>query len=53
MFKDYNLTHPTVEHIIKARYGSVKNLPLNELVVAPSDLAQSDLLVEAPRRAQN
>ena len=52
IFKEYNLTHPTVERIIKQRYGSIKNLPLNELLVAPSDLAQSDLLLEVPRKAQ-
>lgn len=51
-FKDYNLSHPTVERIIVQRYGSVSNLPLNELVVAPSDLAESNLLVEAPRKAK-
>lgn len=49
-FKDYNLSHPTVERIIEQRYGSVSNLPLDELVVAPSDLAESDLLVEVPRK---
>ena len=49
-FKDYNLSHPTVKRIIEQRYGSVSNLPLDELVVAPSDLAESDLLVEVPRK---
>ncbi|BDS05101.1 peptidoglycan peptidase [Oceaniferula spumae] len=49
-FKTYNLKHPTVQRIAKQRYGSVGNLPLNELAVAPSDLAESDLLVEVPKR---
>jgi len=49
-FKDYKLDHPTVKRIIKRRYGSVANLPLDELVVAPSDLAQSKLLMEVPKK---
>lgn len=51
-FKSYNLKHPTVQRIAKQRYGSVRNLPLNELAVAPSDLAESDLLVEVPKKAK-
>ncbi|MGB0991899.1 MAG: YiiX/YebB-like N1pC/P60 family cysteine hydrolase [Akkermansiaceae bacterium] len=49
-FSSYNLKHPTVQRIIKQRYGSMQNLPLNELAVAPSDLAQSALLEEVPRK---
>lgn len=49
-FKSYNLKHPTVQRIAKQRYGSVRNLPLNELCVAPSDLAQSPMLVEVPKK---
>ena len=52
-FKSYNLKHPTVQRLVKARYGTTKALPLNELAVAPSDLAESPLLVEAPKKAQN
>jgi hypothetical protein len=32
--------------VIKERYGSLENLPENEKVVAPSDLAGSKLLVD-------
>lgn len=49
-FKSYNLKHPTVQRIAKARYGSVDRLPLNELAVAPSDLAESSMLVEVPKK---
>ncbi|MBK1829730.1 YiiX family permuted papain-like enzyme [Verrucomicrobiaceae bacterium R5-34] len=49
-FKAYNLKHPTVQRIAKQRYGAVNNLPLNELAVAPSDLAQSPLLIEVPKK---
>lgn len=49
MFSTYNLQHPTVQQIVKQRYGSVKNLPMSELCVAPSDLAQSTLLEEVPK----
>jgi uncharacterized protein YycO len=40
--KDFDLTSPEVKAIMEKRYG--KNPPLNELVVAPSDLAESKLL---------
>ncbi len=42
--KDFNLSHPVVEAIVKERYGD--NIPLEEPVVAPSDLFDSDLLIE-------
>jgi hypothetical protein len=49
-FKSYNLKHPTVQRMVKARYGSTSKLPLDELAVAPSDLAESQLLVEVPKK---
>ena len=48
-FSTYNLKHPTVQRIIKQRYGSMSKLPMNELCAAPSDLAQSELLIEVPK----
>jgi len=48
-FSTYNLGHPTVQRIINQRYGSMRNLTMNELCVAPSDLAQSKLLIEVPK----
>ncbi len=49
-FNTYKLDHPTVQRMIKQRYDSMENLPMTELCVAPSDLAQSKLLVEVPKR---
>lgn len=49
-FKSYNLKHPTVQNLVKSRYGSAQALPNNELAVAPSDLAESSLLEEVPKR---
>ncbi|WPO77574.1 YiiX family permuted papain-like enzyme [Flavobacterium sp. KACC 22761] len=40
--KDFNLTDERVQKILKERYGN--NIPLEENVVAPSDLADSNLL---------
>lgn len=40
--KDFNLTDARVQKILKERYGN--EIPLEEKVVAPSDLADSDLL---------
>ena len=40
--KDFNLSDPRVQKILKERYGS--EIPLEEKVVAPVDLANSDLL---------
>jgi len=48
-FQDYFLKKPEVRRVIASRYGSAKNLPKNEPVVAPSDLAASALLKEVPR----
>lgn len=47
-FSDYNLKAPVVKQIIDQRYGDIDKLPLNEPVVAPSDLAASPLLMEVP-----
>jgi len=40
--KDFNLTDPIVQKVLKERYGD--EIPLQEKVVAPSDLAASNLL---------
>lgn len=40
--KDFNLTDPRVQKILKERYGN--DIPLDEQVVAPSDIVDSDLL---------
>ncbi|MFH6996824.1 YiiX family permuted papain-like enzyme [Flavobacterium sp. FlaQc-57] len=40
--KDFNLTDERVKKILKERYGN--DIPLEEKVVAPSDLVDSDLL---------
>ena len=41
---------PDVRKVIEERYGGIENLPKDEKVVAPSDIATSPLLVEVPRR---
>ncbi|HEY1122646.1 MAG TPA: YiiX/YebB-like N1pC/P60 family cysteine hydrolase [Haloferula sp.] len=48
-FQDYKLDHPAVKPVIEQRYGSADKLPKDEPVVAPSDLADSPLLVDVPR----
>ncbi len=48
-FQDYNLKHPQVLALIEKRYGALTNLPTTEQVVAPSDVAASQLLVEVPK----
>jgi uncharacterized protein YycO len=48
-FRDYDLQKPEVKKIIEQRYGGMGRLPLDEKVVAPSDLAASTLLIEVPR----
>ncbi|KAF2337579.1 YiiX family permuted papain-like enzyme [Flavobacterium ginsenosidimutans] len=40
--KDFNLSDPRVQTILKERYGN--DIPLEEKVVAPSDLSDSNLL---------
>lgn len=49
-FKSYFLEKPEVQRIIRQRYGAAEELPAKEPVVAPSDLADSKLLIEVPRR---
>jgi uncharacterized protein YycO len=44
--KDYNLEHPKVKQLIIKRFGSVNKLDLEEKIVAPSDIYDSELLVE-------
>lgn len=48
-FRDYHLDEPSVKKMIEERYGSIDQFPLDEKVVAPSDIAASPLLVEPPR----
>lgn len=45
-FKDYHLDDPKVRKDIEQQFGSVEELPREEKVVAPSDLASSPLLME-------
>ncbi len=49
-FRDYHLDKPSVKKIIEERYGNIDKFPLDECVVAPSDLAKSELLIEPPRK---
>ena len=49
-FTDYRLDQPEVHKVIEQRYGSIANVPKDENVVAPGDLAASPLLTEAPRK---
>lgn len=39
---DFDLTNPVVQQTMKKRYGS--NIPLNEQVIAPADIYDSELL---------
>jgi hypothetical protein len=41
---EFDLSHPIVRVIVNERYGD--SIPLEEPVVAPSDLYDSELLVE-------
>jgi len=47
-FRDYNLERPEVKKIIDQRFGGMDRVPMDEKVVAPSDLAASTLLMEVP-----
>ena len=49
-FRDYNLERPAVRKMIEQRYGGMDRLPMDEKVVAPSDLAGSSQLMEVPRK---
>lgn len=44
--RDYKIQHPKVLALIKARFGSIDRLKLSEKVVAPSDVFNSELLIE-------
>lgn len=48
-FRDYDLDQPSVRRIIEQRYGGMQRVPMDEKVVAPSDLASSPLLVDVPK----
>ena len=41
--KEYDLSHREVKNIMKKRYGN--NLPLEELMVSPQDIFDSELLI--------
>lgn len=51
-FGDYDLDNPAVKKIINQRFGGIERVPMNEKVVAPSDIAASPLLFEVPRKAR-
>lgn len=51
-FRDYDLQQPVVKKLIEQRYGSIDKLPMDEKVVAPSDLLASALLIEVPRNKE-
>ncbi len=44
--KDYDLSYPKVKALIKSRFGSVNLFKQDEKIVAPSDIADSELLEE-------
>lgn len=48
-FRDYDLQKPSVQKIINQRFGGMANVPMDEKVVAPSDLANSALLQDVPK----
>jgi hypothetical protein len=48
-FQSYFLDDPVVREVIRKRYGGLNDLPKDEPVVAPSDLAASPLLTEVPQ----
>ncbi len=47
-FGSYDVDHHKVRSLIKQRFGDESLFPLDELAVAPSDIAQSNLLIEVP-----
>jgi uncharacterized protein YycO len=49
-FRDYDLNKPSVRKTIKQRFGGMDRVPMDEKVVAPSDIAASELLSEVPRK---
>lgn len=48
-FRDYDLEKPSVKKLIEQRFGGMERIPLDEKVVAPSDLAVSTLLEDVSR----
>jgi uncharacterized protein YycO len=40
--KEFDLTHPAVKQKLTERYG--KNIPLNENMISPGDMYESELL---------
>jgi len=48
-FRDYDLEKPSVKKLIEQRFGGMARVPLDEKVVAPSDLAVSPLMVDISR----
>ena len=48
-FRDYDLKKPSVKKLIDQRFGGMERVPLDEKVVAPSDLAVSTLLEDLAR----
>jgi hypothetical protein len=45
---DFDLTSEIVKRILKERYGT--NIPLNETVISPADIFESELLIEIKPR---
>jgi hypothetical protein len=45
-FRDYDLEKPAVKKIIQQRFGGMDRVPMDEKVVAPSDIAGSAHLME-------
>jgi hypothetical protein len=45
-FRDYDLEKPAVRKIIQQRFGGMDRVPMDEKVVAPSDIAGSTELME-------
>jgi hypothetical protein len=45
---DFDLTSDIVKRILKERYGT--NIPLNETVISPADIFESELLIEIKTR---
>ncbi len=44
--KEFDLTHPLVKKKLKERYG--KNIPMEETVISPGSMFNSDLLISIP-----
>jgi len=48
--REYQLEKPSVKKVIQERFGSSDRLPLDEQIVAPSDLVGSTLLIEVSQK---